>query len=53
MQHADQLADRLAILQVHTIFTGDGERFNNAGTGVFQLTLQVVIAVYDEEDTEQ
>ena len=53
MQHANQLADRLAVLQIHAIFTGDRQGFNNTGSGVFQLTLQVVIAMRDEENTEQ
>ena len=53
MQNADQLADRFAVLQIHAIFAGDRQRLNNAGAGVLQLTLQVVITVSDKENTEQ
>ena len=34
MQHANQLADRLAVLQIHAIFTGDCQGFNNTGPGM-------------------
>ena len=47
------LTDRFAILQAHAIFSRNCKRLNNAGTGIFQLTLQVVIAMHDEKDTQQ
>jgi hypothetical protein len=53
MQNADQLADGFAVLQIHAIFAGDRQRFNNAGAGVLQLALQVVITMSDKENTEQ
>ena len=53
MQDADQLADGFAVLQIHPIFAGDRQRLNNAGAGVLQLALQVVITMSDKENTEQ
>lgn len=53
VQNADKLTDGLAILQVHAIFTGHRQRLNNAGSGVLQLALQVMIAMYNKEDAEQ
>ncbi|MOA43115.1 hypothetical protein D3C78_1652370 [compost metagenome] len=34
VQNADELANRLAVLQGHAVFTGDGQRFNNAGSRI-------------------
>ncbi len=53
MQHADKLADGFPVLQVHAVFAGYREWFNDAGTSIFQLTLQVVIAMHNKKDTEQ
>lgn len=49
MQHADKLADGFPVLQVHAIFAGDREWFYDAGTSIFQLTLQVVIAMHNKK----
>lgn len=53
MQHADKLADGFSVLQIHAIFAGDREWLNDAGASIFQLTLQVVIAMHNKKDTEQ
>lgn len=53
MQHADELADGFPVLQVHAIFAGDRQWFYDTGAGIFQLTLQVVIAMHNKKDTEQ
>ena len=53
MQNANELADGFAVLQVHTVFGRDRERLDDTGTGIFQLTLQVVVAMHNEKDTEQ
>ena len=39
VQYANQLPNSLTVLQRHAVFAGDGERFNDTGTCVFQLTL--------------
>ncbi len=53
VQDADELADRLAILQGHAVFAGDRQRLNNTGSGIFELALQIVITVHHKEGTQQ
>ncbi|MNL84223.1 hypothetical protein D3C87_2121260 [compost metagenome] len=53
MQQADQLPHRLTAAEGHAIFAGDGQRFDDAGTGIHQLLLQLVVAVHYKEGAEQ
>ncbi|MNR41542.1 hypothetical protein D3C85_1599380 [compost metagenome] len=53
MQHADELPERITVLQIHAVFTRHRQRFDDAGSRIFQLTLQVIVTVHNKEDAQQ